>query len=436
MEYKYFDKVKQNCFYLAGSGPCLAKSSLANGSKNASKINLFVQQFNLHAYNKVMYDCLADASYHIAGYGQSNEEAITRALGETVERYAYMSMYFFIKDKIIKDTYENLIKKSDVLPLEYVNICKIDNKLCTDLSKNETTNWIELFNFCSNKKIYYPVDLICSQKDKVKISVPNMSTGTAVHITQSKALLNAMIEQLQIHLFLTNWYSANKFRVVRWKETCSPELKKIFNSCFTDMNEVEIEILYCGIEEINFKTFVTVIKGKKRYPFCSIGIQGGFNTEETLLRSVMEATSIFVNLQAFYVYKKDEIDMLNKDTVMSQINLDAPFLYWSNFNDYELKTNYLKQITDNKNCYILSSAENFSQDEQLKKIIHYYKNCLNYFSVIDITPIEAKKCGYSAIRVIAPELIPMNMSGITYDRHPYFKKNGGIKNGYITQPLP
>lgn len=435
MLYKYFDKVKQNCFSLVGSGTCIAKSSLASGSKNASNINLYVQQFNLHDYNKVLFNTSADASYHIAGYGQSNEEAITRALGETVERYAYMSMYFLIKDKIINASYEELVKKSDVLPLEYINICKVNNKLCTDLLNDEKTNWLELVNLCNNKKMYYPVDLICSQKGQRKISIPNMSTGTAVHISQQKALLNAMIEQLQIHLFLTHWYSGIKFKRVDWKKTCSKELEKIVNSCFTNESEVEIEILYCGIKEINFKTFVTILKGKTRYPFCAIGVQGGFNSEETLLRSVMEAASIYVNLQAFYVFKKDEIEKLNKETVMQEMNLDAPFLYWSNYNDIELKTNHLKQITD-YTCYDFLPDEVYSEKEQLKIIVDYYKKNLKYFSVIDITPIEAKKCGYSAVRVIAPELIPMNMSGITYDRHPYFIKNGGIKNGYITQPLP
>lgn len=270
MLYKYFDKVKYNCFYLVGSGTGIAKSSLISGCKNASNINLFIQQFNLHDYNKVMFNCLLDASYHIAGYGQSNEEAITRALGESIERYAYMSMYFFIKNKIVYSSYNELAKKSAILPLDYINICKVGNKLCKDLMRDENINWIKLLNFCTNKEIYYPVDLICSQKNMKKIIVPNMSTGTAVHITQKKALLNAMIEQLQIHLFLTYWYGGQKFKKVIWEEICSEELKKIIYSCFTDINEVEIEILYCGIKEIDFKTFITIIKGKKRYPYCAI----------------------------------------------------------------------------------------------------------------------------------------------------------------------
>lgn len=436
MIYNNFDKVISNLHGIAGSGLGIAKPELLSGNRNCSNINMSVLQLSIPDYCRTMFNSRNSISYHIAGYGQSNEEAITRVIGETVERYSYMSFYHLLKNRTELNSWDKLNETENVLPLELINIIDENDPYFKHLSKTEETKWIKLKNYCDGKDIYYPLLLVCQDSSLSKFYYPTMSTGTATHISYENALINSMIEQLQIHLFLTAWYSAKKMPVVDWKGHISASLQKIFDKTF-DMSSISITVLDYGLPDIGFYNYVAIIKNRKGLtPYCAIGIQGGFNAEQVLLRSVMEAASIYVNLQNFYMYKNDEVSKLNINNVQHQYNLDAPFLYWSNNNDITQKEDFLALISDYENKITFEANPLVTDKEQLETLLKYYKQNLKFFSVMDITAPEVRRYGYVTVRVIAPELVAMNLPALTYKNHPYFINNGGIKNGNFTHPLP
>ncbi len=436
MIYRNFEKVKENIFHLCASGIGLAKSEAIACNRNYSGINMSVWQLSIPNYYKTMYNTSNDMTYHICGYGQSNEEALTRVLGESVERFSFMSSYWLIKDTLVCDSYENLIKKEKVLPLDYINVLSDYSKPFETLNKEDNINWLRLKNFCNNEYIYYPLALISTDVTSKKNYFPTMSTGTATHITYENALLNAMIEQLQIHLFMASWYGVKKMPIVDIKNIKSNVLKSIFSKTFKD-NDIEITVLDCGLEKIGFYNYISIVKSKNnKYPAYAVGVQGGFDPESVLLRSIMEACSIFINLQGFYIYQEQIINKLNSKNVIEQYNLDAPFLFWSNFNNLDEKEKIIENLIDSKKVVELPVSTNLTTKEQLDSLLSLYQKNLHYFSVLDISSEDSYKCGYRTVRVIAPEMIPMNCPAAVYAKHPYFLKNGGIRNGNFTHPLP
>lgn len=56
------------------------------------------------------------------------------------------------------------------------------------------------------------------------------------------------------------------------------------------------------------------------------------------------------------------------------------------------------------------------------------------FIYLDITPSELKKYGYSTIRIIAPELLPMCFPVLPYINHPNFPQGGDDE--LFPHPLP
>jgi hypothetical protein len=125
----------------------------------------------------------------------------------------------------------------------------------------------------------------------------------------------------------------------------------------------------------------------------------------------------------------------SEETLTRANNLDDTFLYWSNYNDYEEKNKILDTlVSDETEEFKISEVK--TTKEEFVALFTQLKSKLNYLSFIDITPIEVEKYGYKAVRMVAPELIPMCFPSAPYENHPYFIKRGGIKNANFPHPLP
>lgn len=436
MMFNDFEKVKYNYFKLLGSGLGLAKPEVLTGNRNFSGIKMSVLQLSIPSYFKTMYKMSDDMIYHISGYGQSNEEALTRALGETVERYSFMSFYWLIKNRLKNSSYNDLKEENvEILPMKYINTFGENDKFFHFLNDDDITQWLKLKNYCTGQDVYYPISMITTDIFTKKHIFPAMSTGTATHISYERALVNALTEQLQIHLFMTAWYGLKKLPVVDLDKIPSA-VRKILKETFND-DAIDITILDCGLEKIGFYNYISIIKSKNgKYPYSAIGVQGGLNSEATLLRSIMEACAIYVNLQGMYIYKDYLINKLNSENVLNQYNLDAPFLFWSNYNDVAEKEKILESLIDYNNRKEFVASPDLSTENQLKILLNYFTKTLNYFSILEISSLDSYECGYRTVRSIAPELVTMNYPALVFENHPYFKNKGGVKNGNFSHPLP
>lgn len=432
MIYHNIEKLKYNYNKLLASGLGLANSVIVSASKNTSKINLFMYQTSIPDYHKIMFDNQNTSSYHIAGYGQTIEESLTRTLGETVERYSFMSLYHLLKDNIIKESYSELEKKAKVIPLDLINVVNSEDKYFKQLDKDAEIEWLLLKNYITNEDIYVPFFMIGSNKNK-NISLPAMSTGTATHISQQKALINAFTEAFQLDAFMNAWYGSKKLKKIDITKIKSKEFNIVLEKTFKKIDNLEIIVLENPFRNTKFKNFITIIKSKEnKYPYCSVGIQGGLNYEYAIIRSIMEAAAIFMNLQAFYIYEYDKINNLTLQNTKESYNLDDTFLYWSNYNDKKSKDNKLNSIISDE--YTIVDNINYSENDELKELLEIAKKELYYLSILDITPLELKKYGYSTIRIIAPELLPMCFPALPYLNHPNFPKGG--ENDLFPHPLP
>lgn len=430
MIFKDINKLKYN--YM-GSGVGLASPFIVSASKNTSNINLLIQQLTIPDYHKVMFNNQNCSSYHIAGYGQSYEETLTRVLGETVERYSFMSSYFLLKDQIVNSSYEELSEKNQVLPIQLINCVEDRNNIFNNVTDNTKIDWILLTELFSNTKYYVPFCLVAGKRDGI-LPLPSMSTGTATHLTQKKALINSLTEIFQLDTFMNTWYGSKRLKRVKIEKDFSDAFDSIIHKTFMNKEKVEIIILEDSFKDSKFKNFITILKSRKNeYPYCAVGIQGGLNYEYAILRSVMEAAAIYVNLQGFYIYEFEKINKLNLDKVSKSYNLDDNFLYWSNYSDIKEKDEKLNSIISNEYISIEKQRE-LTEEEELQELLSIAKKELSYLFVLDITPSELKKYGFNTIRVIAPELLPMCFPALPYRKHPNFPKGG--KNEFFPHPLP
>lgn len=431
-----FDKVLVNYKKILGSGLGLAKPWVISAGNNSANIKLYIQQLNIPDYHKVMYQNNISSSYHIAGYGQSFEEALTRVMGETIERYSFMSVYHLLKHKLVTNSFSKLKENNLVLPLDFINLGSYTDPFFSHISEDSSTDWMLLKNLIDNKNMYIPFSLIGSKKEIKANIVPAMSTGTATHMSQEKALINALTESYQLHAFMEMWFTNKPLNQISWERYVSKNFLTVFNKTFLKNNSYDIIVLENSFQDTEFKNFVVILKNKRgRFPYCAVGIQGGLNYEYALLRAMMEAAAIFVNLQEFYLFRYEEINKINLEDVKKSYNLDDTFLFWGNYNNIKEKEEKLSKIMSGK-IIPFKGNEKINANEELTLLLQIACKKLKYLYAIDITPPEIQKYGYETIRVIAPELLPMCFPAFPYINHEIFIKNGVYQENVFPHPLP
>ncbi|WP_418453991.1 YcaO-like family protein [Borreliella lusitaniae] len=393
----------------------------------------------LPSYHKILIGETCNMEYHISGYGRSYEEAITRLQGETIERYSLlMSKTLFQEDFILSSRRDLLnTSKYKVMPLEYRNVFSNLDRNCnlpySKVCESDEIYWILLPSLIhSNEKIWVPCDMVFMGIHQ-NFKMPTFSTGTAVHRTVEIALCNAIIEVIQLHCYISNWYIKSKRPVIDWKSN------KFLRQSISDLeleSNFDLIVLDYSDKDLGMPVYAAFLRNKKKsIPYLVCGIQGGFNKEHVLLRAVEEAAVIAQSLPLIYFFKAKEISKLTLNSLRNSFNLDDNFFYYSNLNEISLKDSLLNSIIDNETRLEISSQESLVENE-LDMSLNILQSVSKYAVYCDITPPELESTSFRAIRILVPELLKMCFPFHPFDEHPYFKKKGEILDGYFPHPIP
>jgi thiazole/oxazole-forming peptide maturase SagD family component len=158
-------------------------------------------------------------SYHIGGVGLSLREALMRTLGETVERYAQLTADVFGLHSIAFSSYNNLKQNGyDVLSPEHLFF--FDQRQFdrpgfpfSPFDRDAVFGWIEGRSINNGSSCWIPAQLILvgyrAQRDLGEPRIlAGVTTGTAVHRSNDRALLNAILELVQIDSAVGHWYTS------------------------------------------------------------------------------------------------------------------------------------------------------------------------------------------------------------------------------------
>lgn len=387
--------------------------------------------------------------YHISGYGSFYEEAMIKYIGESIERYASIVGPRLAEDRVVFGSYNEMKKKGKVMPIKYLDVfskeqldwfASINDKFSnTNVNEDSVLGWIKCSSLLnSDEEIYVPAQMMfigylpnCSLGEKFYL--PAFTTGTASHKSVKKALLNAIIEYIQIDSFVIKWYTQRKCPVVKIdNEVINDLLEKANlgkNSCY------DIIPIYMSLEDFSLPIFGVLAKSKIiRMPYMFFGVQGDFDKENAVLRGIMESTSI--SPLGYFQH------IINPDISFEQIensgfgDLDSNVLYYCRPEKAEEKWSVFRKIMGKEiNFSDIKNLGDLSIDERLDTLINDLKKVSEYAVYLDITPPEVANKGWSVIRALIPELMQMCLPGFPYINHPRMKKYGGVVNEY-PHPLP
>lgn len=404
-------------------------------------------------YSRTFFNDERIVSYHLGGYSTCFSDAFFRLSGEAVERYSsLMTPKNFIED--FKFLSANELAGKSLLPLSYINVYtdqqyqqlnSINHSFAdAKLSSDEKIHWIELTNIIDWTKVYVPSQMVflSGHSFDSKQYNPSFTTGTACHQTKEKAIINAIVESIQLHDFIDAWYLNNqKFTNLIIDE--SGTKNQIFNIFKND--NFKINFWYIKHEILPIHTVVCYIEALNNYlPKYSFGLQSGFEIKQVMERAFLEALAVFdfITYGSIFNSLKDKNSVaLDKD----KLNLDDNVLTYA-LNKDRLPENWISGIKSNieeninlSNLINLDKQKNLDKliddKEFLKFLINECKKKYQYLFIVDITAPELN-LDYHVMRVLIPENLPVIFPNFFPWNHPHaLKQKISQKNVYI-HPLP
>ncbi len=405
---------------------------------NASGAGSFYAMSSQFADYSRLYNDKMKVAYHLSGYGLSREEAFIRLIGEAIERYSLVHGSELLKRYFVSYSYNELIKSTDkVISLSYLNI--VNNGTITyKVDEDDRIGWLKCIDVIDNTEIYVPAQMfllkyfpsVYSEITQEKRAYFSVSTGTASHSSQKKALLNALIEYLQIDSFMLFWYT-DKFKAP--KVILDDYMLNFLHQQKLYPEDAELLVLDFTFDKPNPIFGIFIIRDS--YPILSFGVQGGLDPYNTVYRGLLEALTIYRYNYVVPVLEPEIFNLAhNRDNAFT--DLDSNVVYWASEMDVEKKMNYVYSKVEGEINIETYKKNSYDDDFYLNEILSYCKKNDYHVAALDITCPELENTDWSTVRVVIPELLPMCLPSIPFNNHPRIVELGGGVNNFIPHPLP
>lgn len=385
--------------------------------------------------------------YHLAGYGTSHEEAITRLTGEAVERYAAVMAMRLFRDRVEYASHRRLSARAECLPLELLGIFddaqqrRISGMLHhyrdTPPTEDDVIAWVPCPSLLHpGREIYVPAQLMflgfrSDERHRDVMVTPSFSTGTAAHVSLDKALLSALIEAVQIDAFIVNWYTDTPAPVI----TLGPAEQRLLDAAgLTADGPYEVQATYLTRPELPLPNIgVTLLRRDRRLPHIAFGLQADPAPRQALLRGSAEAAAILGIGVFSTVFDLPSVHFAQSASAYT--DLDTNVLYFA----APAEAEYKRAVVAGRTAGRIGMADipGYADDDTaaIRRLLRDLAGVSEWATYLDITPPELADTPWAVVRVLVPELLSMCLPGFPPRRHPRMRDYGGVTN-VVPHPLP
>ncbi len=408
-----------------------------------SELDTLTLSATIPQYHKLCVAGHASISYHLSGYGLHNEEALIRLMGEAIERYSLVANALPYLPRVVYASYRDISKEGEVIPWEYLHLFsgedykkleKTQYAYLRPLGEDDIVGWVRCPSLLDpGREIWMPMQMLFIGYKAAKMTkgeapfTMGFSTGTASHTSVEKALLNAILEFIEIDALMINWYTQRKAdRVV----IDNPEISRAFPWIHDPQAGYELQLLDLTLPDpLQAHTFGCALRNRKEErPFIVYGAQAELNPIKGAYRGIMEALAISVLGFLGPLYTPSLFVRSANPDHFDDLDLNVHF--YLNPKNATLKRAILDTTIGDKtkNLSSLPNRSTGNSKEDLMGLIGALKEFSQYAVYLNVTPPEVMELGWSVMRVYIPELVTMCLPGIPYSRHPRLKDR--ITNDY------
>lgn len=343
-----------------------------------------------------------------AGFGASftREEALSKAIGETLERYfltgfnrneAYIASYAD-RQRSRGATFD-ITSLTAYLPWQKEQFSEFD------LAPDSPLAWVKGEKFETGENVWLPAQLVFwkyNYGDEKKLACITTS-GCAGHFSKDEAVLSALLESIQRDGFLIYWLNSLAPRLLDVSDCDDPDVRTLLST----LERYRLEATFLNTtSDIGIPSATCVIVDRtSKEPQVSIGASTGFDVKGILMQSAIEAllVSDFAARQPAFILPEDY-----KPFVDRTIQRTERLSLWRGERMLERFSFFLKGEKQDLATFI-GNAEKIPGNErlaytltQLRKLGQGYETY-----VYEVDHPVLKTLGYHVVRAIVPQLVPL-----------------------------
>jgi ribosomal protein S12 methylthiotransferase accessory factor len=348
--------------------------------------------------------------HHAFGASLSKEVALSKAIGESLERH-FMGAYK--KKDFISGTYADLSAQRTVLDIHDLNGFTNEQKHAFpefDYSADTMFQWAEGRLYPSGKRALIPAQAIYwnyVNRDE-KTLIRNTTSGCAGHFTKEEAILSALLELIQRDAFL-----------IYWLNSLSPSVLQIPTGIYAQFDELLAYVQRYSLEvtfldttsDITIPTVTCVVidRALPEGPVISVGSSSGFDIEDALIQSALEAIAINSYAASLETYRITKDYRPFSDW---KLHRDARLSIWKGADMMERFAFFLSGPL--KSVYDFA-ARMPAQESAADRLEYLVKQLDALGKGYEVYLYEAedpvlKDIGFHVVRTVVPQLTPMYLT--------------------------
>lgn len=347
------------------------------------------------------------------GYALHLEEAMAKALGEFLERYALFSVGY--KDLVFKSATLAELQRSRyafIHPSEVSHFSREQrleySKLCFDDSSQ--FQWVEGKRVYDGKKILVPAQLVFwdyfrGHEDEPLLHESN-TNGSGGMFSRTEAILAGLYELIERDAFFIFWLNSLAPPRIDLETINDSDIQHIIASC--RRYQLRLEVLDVT-SDINIPVFVAVLLGGNGKEL-QIGVGAGckMDPREGLKSAILEAIAVYHEIARFRGKNLPTTELLMSGSPRIIMNPQQRLVFWTGTEVCQNIEWFLKGKTisfqereSNRMCFSHPKKElNFLVEKLRKKGLGYEP----YYYEAGHPILDA--FSYHVVQVIVPALVP------------------------------
>lgn len=372
-------------------------------------------------------------AYHIGGSGIFLDEAIIRALSESLERYSQLLAENVNPLPTMFANYHEMSQLGEemILPQKMILFSseQFRRKQFPFVPFNVETpfTWIKATSLFSLKQTWVPMQLLFvgySIKQTAGEQWLNsaVTTGTASHVNHVLSIRNALLELIQIDAAMGHWYtSSSSYEIILDNRT--QIIKSLIKKYAV---KIKPKFYWLPSPDLTGIAIACVIE-KKVKPYIAVGLGIDMSLNSAMYKAFLEALGV---MQLAKVNLIEEQLHGDNDRIFDS---NAIFDLDNNVGYYAKRKNYHRIQERFFNSGRIHASELpfddlTSPEMQVKLLINSFKESDKELFYIDITTPEAHELGFVITRVWSPDTLQLSLPSAVPALHPRFKQYGGIKH--------
>lgn len=401
--------------------------------------------------------------YHLSGYGFSPEEALMRALGESVERSALITFHLSNPHLLRRYSHQELANSQ----LRYLSVNAMAHFTpeqrrqpgfpFVTLDEATPISWIPGIDLRDFASTLLPIQaLITGFTSDEPRAILAVSTGTAAHTSYERAFLAALLELLQLDAAMGHWYSHATAPRIDISASSAPRFARFVNMYGSWLRRARTHLEFYWLQQPdNFPAYTVAcaLRRPNGYPAMAMGLGVALDPEQALYSALIEAVAvsyvgIMSGLERLYGAYGDEAPHRQASDLRAAYRDFNP-QNTRNFDDavgyYTLPEHMeavfparfdperlvgLPDITQKVPPLPSSPVSDQVMNQLLPHILQHHR-----LYAFDLSAVDSIELGFRVVRLYSPDLLPLCFPSFPMAAHPRFNDYGGFHSS-APHPYP